>query len=123
AGGMAERVGRGARGVTIATFHAFGLQVLTRERAAAGGVFTIFDQGDCLAAVKEILGRVDASKRYDAAAICARISNAKNAFLGPDDLAEREGDEYDEITKVVYPRYQQSLRAFRAFDFDDLVCE
>ena len=52
-----------------------------------------------------------------------RISNAKNAFLSPEELQEREGDEYDEMTKVVYPRYQTALRNFRAFDFDDLVCE
>jgi hypothetical protein len=33
----------------------------------------------------------------------ARISNAKNAFLGADELEEREGDEYDEIASVVVP--------------------
>ena len=38
-------------------------------------------------------------------------------------LPEREGDDYDEITKIVYPRYQAALQSFRAFDFDDLVCE
>src|SRR5215472_17014412 len=31
--------------VTLATFHAFGLGVLTKERTALGGAFTIFDQG------------------------------------------------------------------------------
>src|SRR5262249_29390587 len=34
-----------------------------------------------------------------------------------------EGDEYDEITKVVWPQYRAALRGFQAFDFDDLVCE
>ena len=53
----------------------------------------------------------------------SRISNAKNAFLTPDELPEREGDDYDEITKIVYPRYQAALKSFHAFDFDDLVCE
>jgi len=134
AGEMAERVlhivkerklggKEGARGLVISTFHSFGLQVLGRERKALGGTFTIFDQGDCLSAVKEILSRTDAGKKLDAAAIATRISNAKNAFLSPDDLKEREGDEYDEMTKVVYPKYQSALRSFRAFDFDDLVCE
>ncbi len=97
--------------------------VLGRERKHLGGTFTIFDQGDCLGAVKDILSRTSTGKAMDAAAILARISNAKNAFLSPDELAERECDEYDEITKVVYPKYQSALRSFRAFDFDDLVCE
>jgi superfamily I DNA/RNA helicase len=110
------------RQVTITTFHSFGLGVLTRERAAVGGSFTIFDQGDCLGAVKEILRTIDAGRRLDAPAILARISNAKNAFLTKDDLPNREGDEYDEITREVFPRYEAALKGFRAFDFDDLVC-
>src|SRR5580700_7926966 len=31
------------RSLTLCTFHAFGLEVLQRERAAIGGPFTIFD--------------------------------------------------------------------------------
>ena len=108
--------------VTITTFHSFGLGVLTRERAATGGAFTIFDQGDSLAAVKEILRTVDAGKRFDAAAILARISNAKNAFSSLEELPDRDADAYDAITRLVYPRYQAALRSFRAYDFDDLVC-
>jgi len=129
---MAERVEHvvnergnkgGAKGLTVSTFHSFGLSVLSREKKSMGGTFTIFDQGDCVSAVKDILARSARGKAYDASAILTRISNAKNAFIGPDELGEREGDEYDEITKVVYPRYQALLRSFKAFDFDDLVCE
>ncbi len=123
---MKERGNKGsAKGITICTFHAFGLQVLSRERKALGGTFTIFDQGDQLACVKDILQRVerDGDRNFDASAILARISNAKNAFMTPEDYREREGDEYDDITKVVYPRYEAALRNFRAFDFDDLVCQ
>jgi DNA helicase-2/ATP-dependent DNA helicase PcrA len=134
AGEMAERVERivkeqgiggrdGAKGIVISTFHSFGLMVLGRERKALGGTFTIFDQGDCLGTVKEILSRIRANKSLDAMAILTRISNAKNAFISPEEYVVHEGDEYDEMTKIVYPRYQSALRAFRAFDFDDLVCE
>jgi DNA helicase-2/ATP-dependent DNA helicase PcrA len=134
AGEMAERVhalvkerrlgGRdGAKGIVISTFHSFGLMVLGRERKSLGGTFTIFDQGDCLSAVKEILSRTDAGKKFDASAIMTRISNAKNAFISAAEFAEREGDEYDAMTQLVYPRYESALKNFRAFDFDDLVCE
>ena len=134
AGEMSERVqhivkerglgGRnGAKGMVISTFHSFGLMVLGRERASLGGTFTIFDQGDCVGALKDILSRTSAGKSMDSAAILARISNAKNAFLAPEEYVVREGDEYDEITKIVFPKYQSALRSFRAFDFDDLVVE
>jgi len=126
AGEMAERVHgivRGAKGLVISTFHSFGLMVLGREKKSLGGTFTIFDQGDCLALVKDLMSRTDAGRAFDAAAVATRISNAKNAFLSPEELMERPGDDYDEITKVIYPKYQSSLRSFKAYDFDDLVCE
>ena len=119
--GASATAGKG--GLTVSTFHSFGLSVLTREQKAMGGAFTIFDQGDVLSCVKEILSRERIGKNLDAAAIVGRISNAKNAFLQPEDLPDDGKDEYDEITKIVYPRYQAAMRAFRAYDFDDLVCE
>jgi superfamily I DNA/RNA helicase len=127
AGEMRERVssilGRtsDARSLTVSTFHSFGLHVLTRERDAVGGRFTIFDQGDQTSLVKQLLRDAGADRSYDSAAVLSRISNAKNAFQTADELPEN--DAYDEITKVVYPRYQSALRQYRAFDFDDLVCE
>jgi len=133
AGEMAARVtavakarSLAAREATISTFHSFGLAALSRERKAIGGAFTIFDQGDSLGVVKECMRRTDAGRRFDAPAILARISLAKNAFIDPDTFASQEprsDDEYDEMTREVYPRYQAALRGFRAFDFDDLVCE
>jgi DNA helicase-2/ATP-dependent DNA helicase PcrA len=128
---MRERIAKAlgapevAKQLTISTFHSFGLGVLTRERASlgTGGAFTIFDQGDQLGCIKELLSRIDYGKRFDASVIASRISNAKNAFIAPEELPEREGDDYDAITKIVYPRYQSALKAFHAYDFDDLVCE
>jgi DNA helicase-2/ATP-dependent DNA helicase PcrA len=109
------------RTLTLCTFHAFGLGVLGAERAATGGAFTIFDQGDQTALVKQLLRDRGADRAYDAQAVLARISNAKNAFLSPERLPER--DDYDEITKAIFPGYQAALRNYRAYDFDDLVCE
>jgi DNA helicase-2/ATP-dependent DNA helicase PcrA len=131
AGEMRERVGAmlgkkgasAARGLVVSTFHSFGLGVMQREREAVGGAFTIFDQGDQTSLVKQLLRAAGADRAYDAQAVLARISNAKNAFQTAAELPEREGDAYDEITKVVFPRYQSALRQYKAFDFDDLVCE
>src|SRR5262249_9600413 len=110
----------------VSTFHSFGMSIIAAETKAFGltsGKFTIFDQGDASGAVREILRSVKGGRRYDISAIMARISHAKNAMWEDADFPEREADEYDEIVKLVYPRYGAALRGFHAFDFDDLVCE
>ena len=132
AGEMHERVaallaelGHGpssARELTVSTFHSFGLELLRCEERAIGGKFAIYDQGDVQAVVREALKSVVTGKTYDVGAIVARISKLKNAFIGPDEFEPRD-DDYDVITHLVYPRYVAAMRHFRAFDFDDLVCE
>ena len=80
----------------------------------------IFDQGDALGLVREILRSIyrrDASRRFDTMAILARISNWKNAMIGPAD-APKSGHPYDAVAREVYPEYEERLRAMRAFDFD-----
>jgi superfamily I DNA/RNA helicase len=131
AGEMRERVARmlgkkggpTAKALTVCTFHSFGLAVLTREREALGGTFTIFDQGDQTSLVKQLLRQAGADRSYDAQAVLARLSNAKNAFQEAHEMPERDGDAYDEVAREIYPRYQAALRQYRAYDFDDLVCE
>jgi superfamily I DNA/RNA helicase len=129
AGEMRERVAKmigkkaTAAALTVSTFHSFGLGVLQRERAFVGGTFTIFDQGDQTSLVKQLLRAAGADRAFDAQAVLARISNGKNAFQSAEELPDRDGDAYDEITREIYPRYQAALRQYKAFDFDDLVCE
>jgi ATP-dependent DNA helicase Rep len=133
---MHERVGKligqkSARELKVCTFHRFGLDVLgaeTRALGLRGNAFAIFDQSDAIGAIREILRELRTGKNYDVSAILSRISNAKNAFLDAEQWAEQQRnskgiDEYDEISMLVYPRYMAALRAFQAFDFDDLICE
>jgi DNA helicase-2/ATP-dependent DNA helicase PcrA len=121
AGMLGKKGASAARALTVSTFHSFGLGVLQRERQSIGGTFTIFDQGDQTSLVKQLLRQAGADRSYDAQAVIARISNAKNAFQTAEQMPDR--DAYDEIAKEIYPRYQSALRNFKAFDFDDLVCE
>jgi DNA helicase-2/ATP-dependent DNA helicase PcrA len=112
--------------LTIGTFHALGLSILKIERKALGlpRGFAIYDQSDQLGAVREAMRSIhDGDRRYDAKAILTRISLAKNAFIGPDEFEGNPADDYDEITRHVYPKYQEALRACAAFDFDDLIVE
>jgi DNA helicase-2/ATP-dependent DNA helicase PcrA len=120
-----------AKDLRVSTFHRFGLDVLgaeTRALGLRGTRFAIFDQGDQAGVVREILRDLKLGKNYDVGAVLARISNAKNAFLTPEEWedAQRAGkgvDDYDEVAMLVFPRYQAALRSLQAFDFDDLICE
>lgn len=136
AGEMHERVvriigGKGGKDLRICTFHRFGLETLGAEVRALGlrgSSFAIFDQADATSAIREILREVRAGKNFDIGAILARISAAKNDFLEPDEWLEKQRksrgiDDYDEISMLVYPKYLAALRAFQAYDFDDLICE
>ena len=116
--------------LTMGTFHSLGLHVLRSERRALGypGGFAVYDASDQLGVVREVLREVkdvtrDGERRYDVKAILTRISLAKNGFVDPEAYQPRDGDEYDFITAEVYPRYQAALRAYAAFDFDDLIVE
>ena len=126
---VAQLVGRGggAKHLTMGTFHSLGLQMLQRERAALGFPrgFVVYDTADQLGVVRELLRTVkgEADRRFDAKSILTRISLAKNAFQTPEEYVVHEGDEYDEITAALYPRYQAALRGFAALDFDDLITE
>jgi DNA helicase-2/ATP-dependent DNA helicase PcrA len=120
-----------ARDLAVSTFHRFGLDVLgaeTRALGLRGTAFAIFDQADQAGVIREILRDLKTGKNYDVGAVLARISNAKNAFMTPEEWEEAQRqskgvDDYDEVAMLVYPRYQAALRSFQAFDFDDLICE
>ncbi|MBI2892852.1 MAG: UvrD-helicase domain-containing protein [Deltaproteobacteria bacterium] len=129
AGEMGERmvplVGAEAAGrLVLSTFHSFGVRLLTEEKEAVGlGRFVVFDQGDSLGVVREVMHRLRrsaASRRLDPAAVHARISLWKNRFLGPEEVPETDL-EYDSVARDVFPRYEAALRAMCAVDFDDLV--
>ena len=119
-----------AKKLTMGTFHALGMSILHAERRALGmpGGFVIYDQADQMGVLREAMRGVkdfsrDGEKRFDAKAILSRISLLKNSFIAPEDYQPTEGVDYDEFTQQVYPRYQEMLRSFAAFDFDDLIVE
>jgi DNA helicase II / ATP-dependent DNA helicase PcrA len=129
---MRERVARllgnrkAAAKLTMGTFHSLGLNVLRSEHKALGYPrgFVIYDAADQLGTVRELLRTVQVvDRRFDVKAILTRISLAKNKFITPGSYQPAEGDEYDEITAEIYPRYQEALRAYAALDFDDLITE
>ena len=122
---MVPLIGRErAERVWLSTFHSFGVRFLSEEARRLGfhrGRFVIFDQGDSIGLVKELM-RTDAgvTRNMDVPAILTRISLWKNAFKAPSEIPQSTF-EYDEIARRVYGPYEERLRQMHAVDFDDLV--
>lgn len=119
-----------AKGLTIGTFHAFGLQILRAEHGRMGypRQFTIADAGDQNALVKRAMREVRIDDRsFDPKRILSLISLAKSEGIAPGEPIGKPnrptlyGEEYELITEEVYPRYEQALRAMAMVDFDDLI--
>ena len=122
---MQERVrtlleGKPSKELTVTTFHSLGLQILRSEAQLLGYKprFSILDSSDSLKVVSDILATTDKQllKRTQ-----WRISHWKNALMSPEAAAKIAEDELDVASTKVYQLYQQSLKAYQAVDFDDLI--
>jgi DNA helicase-2/ATP-dependent DNA helicase PcrA len=115
-------LGGPALGSAISTFHSFCVRVLRREAEAAGlpADFVIYDQDDQLAAVREALRALDLSEKlHPPRRVLARISARKNSGRPLGD--EEEASFAAETFAAVAARYEETLAAARAVDFDDLL--
>lgn len=112
----------------LSTFHGLGVRFLQEEAATILGDerghtrFSIFDQGDCVGLVKEIVKREGiGDRKVDLYAVHARISLWKNKGWLPGEVRANPNFEYDAMALEAFPHYEAALRSMRAFDFDDLV--
>jgi DNA helicase-2/ATP-dependent DNA helicase PcrA len=108
--------------LTLGTFHAICARILRREAPTVGipPNFVIYDQDDQLSLIRAALRELNLDdKMYRPAAIQAAISKAKRSLSMPEDYSPPTY--WHEVAGRVYSRYQQSLRANGALDFDDLL--
>ena len=125
---MKERISAlvpNASDMWVSTFHAMCSRILRIDGAKLGysQSFSIYDAGDSLTLVKDILKEIDVSRDVaEPRAVRAMISRAKNACVQPDDFTETYGKgDTIKYTARVYARYEERLRASNAMDFDDLL--
>ncbi len=114
------RPGKPAKGLTVCTFHALGVQIMRQEahRLAYKPQFSILDSADAMQIINEILKTTDKQEIRRAQ---WRISSWKNGLITPDvALATAESD-LDATYAKIYQRYQDTLKAYQALDFDDLI--
>ena len=122
---MQERVSQGldkesSKGLTIATFHSLGMQIMRQEAAHLGykPQFSILDAADSYKILADILATTDKAllRRLQ-----WQISQWKNAFISPDQASANATEEGLVAAAKLYQRYQQTLKAYQAVDFDDLI--
>ena len=118
-------VGEAAQDVWVSTFHSGCARILRRDIEKLGYTrsFTIYDDDDQTSALKEILKRLNVDEKFlPPREIKAKISDAKNKILGPQDwFAQSQRDYRCQIIYDVYRAYEEKLKSSNALDFDDLI--
>ncbi|HWR66652.1 MAG TPA: UvrD-helicase domain-containing protein [Bellilinea sp.] len=112
------------QGIWLGTFHANCARILRREtdHLPFDRNFVIMDADDQLSIVRRAIKELNLDdKTFRPTGIHAAISKAKNNLVTADDFPTNNYRE--EVTRRVYERYQQLLRASNAVDFDDLMLE
>ncbi|MCD1280115.1 MAG: UvrD-helicase domain-containing protein [Psychrobacter sp.] len=114
------------RGLTVSTFHQFGLQFLRYEliHTPLKGNFSIMDSDDSKRLLMELMMRDNlsgAESRELVGKAIKMISDWKNDLIEPDQAMETLDDPEDMIFATLYALYERNLRAYNAVDFDDLI--
>ena len=124
---MRERLGAllpyGTRGMWVCTFHAMCVRILREDGELVGyrPNFTIYDDDDSRRLVKAIMADLDIDqKSYPLNSVRAKISAAKNALVGPDEMAS-SASPADRAAARVYRELDRRLARANAMDFDDLL--
>ncbi|SCK09670.1 UvrD-helicase domain-containing protein [Vogesella sp. LIG4] len=122
---MLERVGklmdsRELKGITVSTFHSLGMHFLRQEAPHLGykTQFSILDSYDAAKIIADIL---KSTHKDEVRKVQSRISLWKNDLLGPDAALVAAADEFDRVAATTYVAYQDTLTAYQALDFDDLI--
>ncbi len=126
---MRERVGAllagagrrdAAQALRISTFHALGLSIVRGDAKALGlkPGFSILDPDDIEPIVAELIATTDRARARKAQ---WKISQWKNALVAPAAAAKAAKDDDEAAAAGAYARYDDTLRAYQAVDFDDLI--
>ena len=129
AGEMARRVDlllapTGLRSPLIATFHSACVRILRAHGEAIGlpRHFTIYDEDDRVALVKECMKEGElADRTFTPSSAAHRISYLKHQMTGVQDALRDARGPWEQKAALVYSRYEKRLRETGAVDFDDLL--
>lgn len=114
------------KGLTVSTFHQFGLQFLRYEllHTPLKGNFSIMDSDDSKRLLMDLMIRDNISNAESRELIgkaIKMISDWKNDLIPPEKASETLDDPKDLLFATLYELYERNLRAYNAVDFDDLI--
>ncbi len=122
---LSARLGDMGNDIMASTFHSACVKILRRDADKIGydRSFNIFDTSDIQTVIKECMKELNIdSKNFSPKVFAATISRAKDRLLSPEDFMKEVGkDFFGEIAGKVYGLYQNKLKSYNAFDFDDLI--
>ena len=112
--------GMNSKGLIVTTFHSMGLRILREEAVHVGlkPAFSILDAADAAGIVSEILKTTD---KQEIRRAVSRISLWKNELMSPAHALRDAEDDNARAYAKIYDRYNATLRAYQAVDFDDLI--
>jgi ATP-dependent DNA helicase Rep len=112
--------GTNTKGLVVSTFHSLGMHILRAEAKLLGykPQFSIFDSSDTWKIIGELTNSGDNREIRD---IQMQLSNWKSAFVSPEQAASIAENDEAKVHARIYARYQETLRAYQAVDFDDLI--
>ncbi len=114
----------GLRSPLIATFHSVCVRILRQhgEHIGLARNFTIYDEDDRLALVKECMKAGELAERALTPSIAAhRISYLKNHMISVADCLREAQGPWEQKVALVYSRYEKRLKETGAADFDELL--
>lgn len=125
---MRERVnkllpGNSGRGLLVSTFHTLGMRMLRRDAAQLGykANFSIFDSQDSQHLIDELFRKSPCA--FAADSLRYQISEWKNELLLPVQTIKQAKTDFEQVAALLYAEYQRHLKAYNAFDFDDLILQ
>ena len=108
------------KGLIVTTFHSMGLRMLREDAkfAELKPAFSILDSADAKGIISEILKTTD---KQEIRRAVSRISLWKNELKSPAVALATAEDDNARVYAKIYDRYDATLRAYQAVDFDDLI--
>ena len=122
---MQERVGKlldkgEGKGLTVSTFHSLGMRLLREEAPRLGykQQFSILDSHDAAKIISDLLAT---TSRDEIRKVQSQISLWKNDLLDAETCMVSAENEWERVCARIYLSYQDTLVAYQAVDFDDLI--
>ncbi len=121
---LGKRRQDGVKVPEICTFHAWCVRVLRRHITRLGypSQFAIYDRGDQESLARSALRDVRVShEKLKPSELLGQIGVWKNEGRMPEAALDHAGGDREQLAAMAYAKYQASLRAAGAVDFDDLL--